>query len=86
MSLPAGYSGVIMRTQHAHYGCGNVFRVAVYPGVPVLEMFVVKECQRATERERKREREKERGGTVKETGRDEEDLADKRNEDRGVSV
>lgn len=49
-SPPAGYSGVIMRTQHAHYGCGTVFRVAVYSGVPVLEMFVVEECQRGTER------------------------------------
>lgn len=43
---PAEYSGVIMRTQHAHYGCGTVFRVAVYTGVPTVETLVVKEQQR----------------------------------------
>lgn len=32
-----------MRTQHAHYGCGTALGVAVYPGVPALEMLVVKE-------------------------------------------
>lgn len=35
------YSGVIMRTQRAHYGRGTVFGTAVSPGVPALEMLAV---------------------------------------------
>lgn len=31
-----------MRTQRAHYGCGSAFGVAVYSGLPTLEMLVVK--------------------------------------------
>lgn len=46
-SLPVSYSGVVMRTQHGHCGCGSVFRVAVLSGVPALEMLAVKDWQGA---------------------------------------
>lgn len=66
-----------MRTQHAHYGCGTAFSVALYSGVPALEMLVVKEWQG----KRERETERQRPNKLKETRRDEEDWADKSEED-----
>lgn len=40
------YSGVIMRTQRAHYGCGTDFSAAGSSGVPALEMLAVEKWQR----------------------------------------
>lgn len=51
-----------MRTQHAHYGCGTVFRVAVNTGVPTLEMLVVKDWQGQRERKRTETRMEESEG------------------------
>ncbi len=44
-----------MRTQHAHYGCGTAFGVAVCSDEPALEMLVVREQQGEREGERERE-------------------------------
>lgn len=69
-----------MRTQHAHYGCGTALGVAVYPGVPALEMLVVKEWQGEREEERQRSRIlEERGGHGK-------GLTGKSEDDEGVDV
>lgn len=67
-----------MRTQHAHYGCGTVFGVVVYSGVPTLEMLVVKEWQGGRERQTERRKQRKLG--------DEEGLADKSEEDKGFRL